>query len=385
MTESPLEGLRGERLAVLRDLNGLTQDELAQTLGVSQGFLSHVEKGTRPLPSSLATQASSAYHLPLTFFKADPGVAGLGPFTFRKKASARVKDERRITALYTEAARLFHDVSAASGLQVRQLPDPAELDYDPELCAAAIRTSAGLSADEPVKNVTRLLERHGVGVVTQLDEALTTVSDHLGVSRPTSLNTRPLVAIVHELPGAVQRLSLGHEAGHWIFDGQRQTAIAGTRSLEEERAFRFGGALLIPEQVVRRRITENLSLHGYMRVKAEYGISIAALIRRAKDLDVISPSRYRSLSIQLSSQGWRLNEPVYVAQETPRLLDQALRQVHGPRPVRRASDEHGIDPRLLRRWIGESETAIDDHANVIELRSVDRPDRGRSDIRLIEN
>ena len=64
--------------------------------------------------------------------------------------------------------------------------------------------------------------------------------------------------------------------------------------------------------MIRQRVTENLLLHGYMRIKADYGISIAAIIRRAKDLGVITAARYRSLSIQISSQGWRLNEPVEV-------------------------------------------------------------------------
>jgi Zn-dependent peptidase ImmA (M78 family)/DNA-binding XRE family transcriptional regulator len=368
MTDDPLGELRGDRLTVLRDLKGLTQDELAQMLGVSQSFLSHVEKGSRPLPRSVALHASSACSVPLAFFRADPGVAGLGPFTFRKKASARAKDERRVTALYTEAARLFHAVSSASGFQTRQLPDPANFEHDPEACAVALRTSAGLAADEPVKNVARLLERHGIGVVTHLDDSQTVISDHVGVSRPTSLNDRPLIATVHELPGAVQRLSLGHEAGHWVFDGQRQLPIAGTRSLEEARAFQFGGALLIPEVVIRQRVTENLSLHSYMRIKADYGISIAAIIRRAKDLGVITAARYRSLSIQISSQGWRLNEPVEVGQEAPRLMDQALTQVYGPRRVHRASEEHGIDPRLIQRWAGKEAEPTGTNANVIELR-----------------
>ena len=99
------------------------------------------------------------------------------------------------------------------------------------------RGSARPPSDEPVKNVVRRLERHGIGVVTHLDDSQTAISDHLGVSRPTSLNDRPLIATVHELPGAVQRLSLGHEAGHWVFDGQRQLPIAGTRSLEEALHF----------------------------------------------------------------------------------------------------------------------------------------------------
>lgn len=377
MNDHPTGDLHGQRLTALRDLNGLTQEDLARALGVSQGFLSHVEKGTRPMPTSLAVGASAAYSVPLTFFSADPGVAGLGTFTFRKKANARVKDERRITALYTEAARLFHTLSDESGYQPHQLPDPADFADDPEACAAALRTSAGLAPDEPVKNVTRLLERHGIGVVTRLDDVGTTVSDHAGVSRPTFLNDRPLVATVHELPGHIERLSLGHEAAHWIFDGQRKAPITSTRGLEEARAFEFAGALLIPEAVVRQRVSESLSLHGYMRIKADYGLSIAAIIRRGKDLGVITAARYRSLSIQLSSQGWRLNEPVEVAQEVPRLLGQALIKVHGQRPLHQASAKYGIAPQLIQRWIGQAartETNEDEGevAQVVTL----RPRRG---------
>lgn len=358
--------LRGERLTVLRDLNGLTQDQLSQTLQVSQGFLSKVEKGTRPMPASLATQASSAFSVPLSFFTVDPGVAGIGPFTFRKKANARIKDERRVTALYTEAARLFFETSTTSGYLARQLPEPADFDNDPEHCASALRTSARLSGDEPVPNVTRLLELHGVGVITHLDQPGAEISDHFGISRPTFINDRPLVATVHELPGAVQRLSLGHEAGHWVFDGRRDAPILSTRALEEARAFQFAGALLLPETVVRKRVSETLSLHGYMRIKADFGISIGAILRRAKDVGVISPARYRSLSIQLSSQGWRYNEPVEVPKEEPRLLGQALQKVYGSRPVFRASEASGIAPAHIRRWIG---TTPQDHENqnVVQL------------------
>lgn len=368
MDEVMTQGLRGERLTVLRDLEGLTQEELSQTLHVSQGFLSKVEKGARPLPASLATEASAAFAVPLTFFTVDPGVTALGPFTFRKKASARIKDERRITALYTEASRLFYAASASSGYRTRQLPDPAEFDNDPELCASALRASAGLSGEEPVGNVTRLLELHGMGVITHLDQEEAKVSDHVGISRPTFINDRPLAATVHDLPGAVQRLSLGHEAGHWVFDGRREAPIVGTRSLEEARAFQFAGALLIPASVVRRRVTESLTLHGYMRIKADYGISIGAILRRARDLGVISPARYRSLSIQLSSQGWRYNEPVDVPSEQPRLLGQALQQVYGPRPILRGSEDCGIAPEHIQRWIG-ADPEDDQEPNVVHLSS----------------
>lgn len=363
-----LNSLNGDRLTVLRDLKGLTQADLATKLDVSQGFISHVEQGTRPLPVSLAIQASETFRVPLSFFSADPGVAGIGPFTFRKKSRASVRDERRVTALYTEAARLFFSLSLTSGFRTRDLPKPQDYGDDPELCAQALRASAGLAKDEPVVNVTRLLERHGIGVISRLYDGLENeVSDHVGISRPTVLNDRPLVAITHQLPGAVQRLSLGHEAGHWIFDGQRDTPVAKIRSVEEARAFRFGGALLLPAETVQKRVTEDLALHGYLRLKAEYGISVGAIVRRSKDLGVISPARYRSLNIQISSQGWRRQEPVEVAHEEPRLIGQALKKVHGDRPLARASSHHGIEPSLITLWIGETKSE-DIPSNVSRLR-----------------
>lgn len=366
MIEPPhQEHLVGARLEALRDLKGLTQQELATAAGVSQGFLSRVQNGTRPLPRSMALELCAAYLLPLTFFQVAESETVTGQFTFRKKARASARDERRVKRLYSEASRLFAYISAESGYRTSNLPDPKDHNDDPEECAEALRSSAGLAPEEPVKNVTRLLERHGVGVISNLDEGFGEVADHVGISRPTERGDRPLVALVSELPGAVQRLSLGHEAGHWVFDRHLTTPLAGTRCPEEARAFRFGGALLLPEPVVRKRVTESLSLQGYLRVKADYGMSVGAICRRAKDLGVISPTRYRSLSIQLSSQGWRHDEPVDVAAETPRLVGQALQRVYGRRYVSRASDAHGIEQTLIRRWTRTS-PAADEQADTTD-------------------
>ena len=54
-------------------------------------------------------------------------------------------------------------------------------------------------------------------------------------------------------------------------------------------------------------MSESLNLHGYLPIKATYGISVGAIIMRARDLGILSADRARSLQIQLSSQGWRTN------------------------------------------------------------------------------
>lgn len=355
--------LRGERLTVLRDLEGLTQAALADSLEVSQSFLSQVERGNRPMPRDMAVAASQRYSLPKAFFTVVEGPAGAGEFTFRRKASGLVRDERRIKALHLEAARLFHAVSEASGLLPADLPEPDLSQGDPEACAEVLRERSGLSPDQPIVNMTRFAERLGVGVILGLDAAGDAISEHTGISRPSRLNDRPLVAVVYQAPGAIQRISVGHELGHLIFDRDAGATIRGTRSPEEVRAFRFAGALLLPARVVRSRITESLTLHAYLRVKADYGISVPAILRRARDLAVISAARYRSLSIQLSSMGWRDQslEPVDVAAERPTLLRQALTKVAGNQGPLYAARRWGISEAATQHWVGatyDSPTAL---------------------------
>lgn len=339
----------GQRLTALRHVFGMTQSALADRLDVTQSFLSQVERGARPVPESLVVDASTRFGLPMAFFSVQPTALEAGPMTFRKTSRASAKDESRVSELYNEAARLFRRVSADSGYQTADLPDPAEYGHDPEEVARAMRRAAGLGADDPVLNATRTLERFGIGVIDRLDEKGHD-GGHTGVSRPSWLNDRPLVALADDVPGAVKRLTLLHEVYHLIADRDLAAPITSTRSPEEQRAFRFAGAFLLPEQVVHRRVSESLNLHGYLPIKADYGLSVGAITRRARDLGVISADRYRSLSIQLSSAGWRTNEPVEVADERPLLLGQALRKAFGNQAVARASHVVGSAPEWIHRW-----------------------------------
>jgi Zn-dependent peptidase ImmA (M78 family)/DNA-binding XRE family transcriptional regulator len=360
----------GQRLAALRHICGLTQTTLAQQLNVTQSFLSQVERGSRPAPDSLIVRASGDFGFPIAFFSVRPTPLEAGPITFRKTARAKAKDEDRVTELYNEAARLFRTISLGSGYVAAELPEPANYRDDPEEVAIAMRRAAGLGDQDPVLNATRSLERLGIGVVDRLDERGYD-GGHTGISRPSPLNDRPLIALANDVPGAVKRLTLLHEAYHLIADRSLSSPITSTRSPEEQRAFHFAGAFLLPARVVRRRVSESLSLHGYLPIKADYGLSVAAITRRARDLGVISNDRYRSLNIQLSSARWRSNEPVEVADERPILFGQALKKAFGNQAVARASHVVGCNPEWIRRWThGSAEPSRSQAKNVIDLEAV---------------
>ena len=73
---------------------------------------------------------------------------------------------------------------------------------------------------------------------------------------------------------------------------------------------------------MRAELMPPITLTTLAALKARWGVSLQALIRRAQTLDLLTPSQYRSLSAQLGARGWRTREPIAVPVERPRALRQ---------------------------------------------------------------
>lgn len=341
----------GRRLLALRELLGLTQQDLAHTLGISQPTLSKIEKAERPLSTGLIDRARHHYDLPSQFFHIPPGILDIGIPTFRKSSTARAGEERRILRTYREAARVWADASEASGYHTNQI-SPTLTACDVDTAARQIRHLAGIDATAPIGNMTRLLERLGIGVIWRLTPTDDGPSAHAGISIPAANPTRPLVALASDLPGDAARFTLAHELAHLVWDQDAQPWTS-SRSPQEKRAHDFAGALLLPADMIRTRVTDTLNLNGYLPIKADYGASLAAIIMAAKRLHVITPQRARSLFIQLSARGWRTQEPVPVGDEQPLLLAQALKRIT-------TWDAHSIaattamPAATIARWTGQT-------------------------------
>ena len=198
------ESLNGERLVTLQHLTGLTQGELAERLNVSGSFLSKITSGTKLFPESLAAGAAVTFGVPESFFYVRTEGEDLGPVTFKKTSAAKARDEKRVVALYGEAARLFRHASAESGYKTSILPR-VDRDADPEDVARHVRELAGVLPGAPVKNVTRMTERLGVGVVHTLDPEGHSENAHAGASRPNARADRPLPQPASFLRPADQR------------------------------------------------------------------------------------------------------------------------------------------------------------------------------------
>ena len=86
--------------------------------------------------------------------------------------------------------------------------------------------------------------------------------------------------------------------------------------------------LLIPQNRIKGELgakRRQLGLREMALLKTKYGISMQALLRRCRDLNIITESAYRNIFRYFSSMGWRKQEPVqYKGNEKPEKLKQML-------------------------------------------------------------
>src|SRR5690606_2787439 len=117
----------------------------------------------------------------------------------------------------------------------------------------------------------------------------------------------PIIVVSSRWPGCRQRFTLAHELGHLLLDGRLPP------TLDEERACnRFASAFLLPavgafEHLGHQR--HGIDWKEIYLLKHEYGLSMAGILYRCKDLGILSEEKYKRLCIEFSSKGWRKQEP----------------------------------------------------------------------------
>ncbi|MFF5001687.1 helix-turn-helix domain-containing protein [Streptomyces phaeochromogenes] len=346
-----LEASPGERLRTLRDLLGLTGVELSRVAGVSQSWISQTETGAREPVAEYLQKVADATDTPMSFFYAKPASVPLDSLRFRKMASASRTVTRRVSAFYGESFRVTEEITGRTDYPSPPLPyaTKPELDEDDiEELAAHTRITLRLAADKPIPHLTRALERAGVAVAPVIlpdptGSAPCTTNKHFGISYWAGIEETALIAYFPGAQGDRDRFTLAHELGHLVLHTFRPRAAD-----PEREANRFAGAFLVPLERAREELTDRLTLDGFARRKAVWGVSIQALILRGAAVENINESRKRSLYIQVAQRGWRKQEPVEVGQEQPLLLWSLLKRLYGDKPYVPAAEGLAIQPAILR-------------------------------------
>lgn len=305
-----------QRLRNLRQLNGLTQKAFAAELGIGQAQLSLIERGERPLTADHMIAARQRFDISLDFFDAPPIAYGPNDLNYRTKKLTQAQQDRAATMFGLIEMEVRNQADVGNLTESLNLADYHDVRPRPrreiEALAAAARDLIGARRDRVINNVVRCVERLGI-LVADID--LPDLGDLIdGISTPTRTDEPFVVAIDFRKPGDRIRFSGAHELGHVLLHTESRPV---NREAREAEADSFASAFLLPRDQMLDELSPGLTLAGYARVKARWGVSMQAIIRRALDLGVIDQDRYRSLHIQISSRGWRKTEPVEIPREAP--------------------------------------------------------------------
>lgn len=311
-------------LVLARESRGLTQADLAQRMTrddgapVSQGYVSKAEAGRLEVIEPRLSLYATALGYPTAVLCADPEVHGIGVglVHHRKRASLGALALRRIHAELTLARfQMRALLSLAGGDHKHRFHRIAVDDFDTASDAAiTLRREWGL-APGAVPELVRLLEEAG-GLVLVRDLG----SRELDAVTQWSDEDPPLFLINAHAPADRFRFSLAHELGHVLMHHE-----PGVTAVQERQADEFAAEFLLPADTIRVELKQHrLDIPRLLDLKHRWGASMAALLRRASTLGVISDWQYRNLMVEMSALGYRTQEPSQLVREDPRLVPELV-------------------------------------------------------------
>jgi len=316
--------LNPRRLRLARELRGWTQAELGAEVegGLSSAAISQLENGrTRPTAATVRS-LSDALDFPMRFFLLRDGDDD-PPGFFRRLQSVPARERRKALG----RAQMLYDLVVAierhlrlPEIDVPRAPGGVRTPEEIEKLAGRVRRYWEIEPG-PVPHVVRTLERQGVIVArfamdrSDIDGFSVWHEDH------------PVVVLGDDKGVAARsRFDAAHELGHLVMHGPDR---AGSREAEKE-AHRFAAAFLMPEEDIREQLPQRADWRLLVDLKAEWGVSVGALLQRAKDLRRMSDHAHLNAMKAMSARGWRKDEPgdeLLGSPEGPRMLAEALRHL----------------------------------------------------------
>lgn len=311
------ENFNPDMLVLARELRGITQTELARNTGVAQGSISKYEGGVQEANIEHLRVLAEALDFPEEFFYREGDIKAVESASiFHRKrktipATAVSKVDAAVNMLRLDIERLFKAADAEPGLVMPQFR-PGDYRSDVEYIAALVRAAWNIPSG-PIRNLVAYVEAAGCVILLTSFE-----TDKMDAVSQWKRPSPPVIIMNDLLPGERQRFSLAHELGHLVMHKDEIPYEA-----METEADMFASALLMPADKIKREL-EPVTIEHLVQIKPSWKVSVQALIRRARDLHVITERRYTSLFQMLSKAGYRMDEPFPLPVEEPTLLRKLL-------------------------------------------------------------
>ncbi|MES3035951.1 MAG: XRE family transcriptional regulator [Gemmatimonadota bacterium] len=341
-----IKAFNPSRLQLAREAAGLESKALAAMVGTTASAISQLEHGdTRPRIETLL-RLSFALGVPTRFFAA-PAPVPL-PFDtchFRRLRGAPKGEQRAVVArgrLVHEVLEYLSEIVQFPADGVTPVQRPAVTIEEAEELAQNVRDAWKLGRG-PIPDMVGLLEVHGVIPVEVAGH-----SDKLDAFSAW-VGSWPMVFLsIDKGSGSRRRFDAAHELAHLI---AHRGCPPGDAELENV-ANRFASAFLLPAEPFIAECPQRLFWPALRALKLRWGVSLQAIVRRARDLGIFSEATYRRAHVQIGQFGWRQVEPDEPPMEHPSLIRTAVEQIrmHG-RSVDNIAADLPLGERLFREVV----------------------------------
>jgi Zn-dependent peptidase ImmA (M78 family)/DNA-binding XRE family transcriptional regulator len=302
-------------LVLAREEIGVTQKNLADMLGITQGTLSKLESGLMAPTLELEQNLAQCLKKPVSFFRYQGPIEAPTFVLYRKRVNIPAQVQRRFWARITLATIRIRQTLTSAEIDTPGLPDvdPNETAGGPAEIARQLRRYWKMPPG-PVKDVVRYVENAGV-LVWVLDFGTRKID-----ACSMFIGSTPVIFVNSNLSAVRQRTTIIHELAHLIM---HRDALPNAE-LEVE-AFHFAAEFLAPALEIESSFRP-LSMDRLSRLKLYWGISMQALVKRAEAMGAISGSTARYYWAEMAREGMKESEPFddRLEPEQPTLLKEIL-------------------------------------------------------------
>jgi Zn-dependent peptidase ImmA (M78 family)/transcriptional regulator with XRE-family HTH domain len=297
-----------ERIKEAREGRGFTSGAFAEALGVTPQAISQYETGQTVPSGEVLNKIIRETAQPLPFFTTIPSRPGESRTPFwRSLKRMEQHHRRRILRRLQWAGDIAHMVERFIELPRTNLP---QLDFcadtagndEIELAAERARDFWGLGRG-PIRGLSSILESNGTLIIRErvFCPDMDAVSSWIG--------GRPFILLSDEVTSGPRDLfNLVHEVGHLVLHAGIEIDVRNIDKVEKQ-ANRFAGAFLLPRERFGLEVL-GTSLGYFRSLKERWGVAIAAMAYRCRDLQLITDNQFSYLFRQMNAQKIRKVEPL---------------------------------------------------------------------------
>jgi Zn-dependent peptidase ImmA (M78 family)/DNA-binding XRE family transcriptional regulator len=300
-----MKDIIAKRIKSARTLAGYSLRELSEKM---EGIVSHTaikkyEEGKMMPESKVLLALSKALHVKSDYFF-KPFEVNIENIEFRKRSKLLVKEINAIKEKVIDSISNYIELEQflnMSSLFVNPIHDVLISNGDDvELAVNKLLDSWKLGFNT-LPNVVGLLEEKEIKVIE-----IEGNENFDGLSGWANTNI-PVIVINKNFPIERKRLTALHELAHLLLVFSNEVEP----KQKEKLCHRFAGAMLMPKETFLQelgRYRTQISIPELVALKETYGISIQAIMARAKDLEIISEEKYIRFRVWMNQDETRRKE-----------------------------------------------------------------------------